>query len=96
MEAMNVPNIVSMLNNTNIFIGDSGAFTHSTQYGQGLVNIHKGNDNDSVIVESGNLLKASVVGNLHGTLYNKYGEAIRKEIMQDVTYYPSMQCNILV
>ena len=39
MKAMIVPNTVSMLNNQNICIGDSGASTHSTQYGQGLVNI---------------------------------------------------------
>ena len=49
MKAMIVPNTVSMLNNQNICIGDSGGSTHSTQYGQGLVNIHKGKDNDSVI-----------------------------------------------
>ena len=41
MKTMTVPNTVSMLNNPNIFIGDSGASIHSTQYGQGLVNINK-------------------------------------------------------
>ena len=50
MKVMTVPNRVSMLNNPNIFIGDSGAFTHSTQYGQGPVNIRKGKENDSVVV----------------------------------------------
>ena len=96
MNVMTVPNTVSMLNNRNIFIGDSGGSTHRTQYGQGLVNILKGKGNDSVMVGSSNLMKASVVGNLPGTIYNKYGEAIRKGIMQNVTHYPSMQCNVLV
>ena len=50
MKVMTVPNRVSMLNNPNIFIRDSGAFTHSTQYGQGPVNIRKGKENDSVVV----------------------------------------------
>ena len=89
MKAMTVPNTFSMINNPNIFIGDSGASTHSTQYGQELVNIHKGNDNDLVMV-----MKASVFGNLPGTVCNKYGEVIRKGIMQDVTYCPIMQCNV--
>ena len=83
-----------MLNNPNIFIGDSGASTHSNQYGQGLVDINQGKDNDSVMVGSGNLMKASAIGNLPGTICNKYGEEIRKGIMQDVTHCPSMQCNV--
>ena len=78
MKAMTVPNTVSLLNNPSIFIGDSGASTHSTQCGQGLVNNHKGKDNDSVMVGSDILMKASVVGNFSGTICNKYGEAIRK------------------
>ena len=94
MKAMTIPNTVSMLNDPNIFIGDSGASTHSTQHGQGLVHIHKGKDNDLVMIGSGNLMKASVVGNLPGTICNKYGEAIRRGIMQHATHCPSIQCNI--
>ena len=56
MNAMTVPNTVSMLNNPDIFIGDLGTSTHSTQYDQGLVNIHKGKENDLVMVVSGNFL----------------------------------------
>ena len=78
MKAMTVPNTVSMLNNPNIVIGDSGASTHSNQYGQGLVHMYKGKDNDSVMVRSSNVMKTSVVGNLPGTIFNKYGGTIRK------------------
>ena len=47
------------------------------------------------MIESGNLMKASAVGNLPGTICNKYGEEIRKGIMQDVTHCPNIQCNVL-
>ena len=53
MKVMTVPNTVNILNNPNIFIGDSGASNHSTQYGEGIINRKKGNSGDSVMVGSG-------------------------------------------
>ena len=39
-------------------------------------------------------MKASVVGNFPGTICNTHGEVLRKGIMQDTTYCPSMHCNV--
>ena len=91
---MTVPNTASILSNQNMFIRDWDAFTHSTQHGQVLVNVQKGKENDSVMVGSGNLTKASVFSNLLGTICNRHSEILRKGIMQDVTHCPSMQCNV--
>ena len=78
MKAMSVSNTVSMLNNPNIVIGDSGASTHSTQFGRGIINIKRGHTIDSVMVGSGNVMTVYIVGNLPGIKWNRFGERIEQ------------------
>ena len=94
MQTITISNKISMLNDRNILIEYSGAFTHNTQHGQGIVNIRKEKENDSITVGRGNLIKVSVVGNLSGTINNNHSVVLRKGIIYDVTNYSSIQCCI--
>ena len=94
MKVMTVPNTMNILNNPNVVIGDSGASNHSTQYGEGIINRKKGNSRDSVMVRSGRVINATVVGDLPGTICDKHGTEIGDAIIQEITHYPNMRCNV--
>ena len=94
MKEMSVSNTVSMLNNPNIFIGDSGASTHNTHFVGGIINIKRGYTNDSVMVGNGNVMTANIVGDLPGMICNRYGDEMSKGLIQEVTHCPSMKCNV--
>ena len=94
MKVMTVSHSVNILKTPNIFIGDSGASNHSTQYGEGIINRKKGNSGDSVMVGSGRVINATVVGDLPGTICDKYGTEIGDAIMQEIAHCPNMRCNV--
>ena len=94
MKTMTVPNTDSMIYNLNIFIGNSGTSTYSTRFGEGIINVKRGNTNDSVMVGSGNVMIATTVGNLLGIICNRFWEEMNKGFLQEVDHCPSMRCNV--
>ena len=94
MNVMTVPNSVHILNDPNIFIRDFGASNHSTQYGDGIINCTKGNSGDAVMVGSGSVINANVVGDLPGTICDKHGTGLTDGIIQEIAHCPNMRCNV--
>jgi hypothetical protein len=50
---MKFPGDCAILNDLNVWIGDTGATTHQTCHDIGLVNEKAANDNDAIIVGNG-------------------------------------------
>ena len=94
MKAMTVPNTVHILNDPNIFIGNSGAPNYSTQCGEGISNCKKTNSGDAVMVGSGCVINTNVVGDLPGSICNKNGTEIIEGIIKEIAHCPNMRCNV--
>ena len=76
---MHFPHTIEALKNPNIFIGDTSASSHSSQYQNGMVNLHDGQDDDSVIIGSEAVVKANKIGNILGEVFDNSGTVLIKE-----------------
>ena len=74
------PHTIEALKNPNIFIGDTGASSNSSQYQNGMVNLHDGQHGDSVMIGSGSVVKASKIGNILGEVCDNRGTVLQKDI----------------
>ena len=91
-QEMCIPAVQSIFQDPNIFIGDTGASTHSTMYEEGIVGNQS--DLDVAMMGNGEQVQAEKVGNISGTICDKNGTEIRNGVMQDVSYRPGMKCNV--
>ena len=93
-ETMAVPEVQELLDDPNIWIGDSGATVHMTPHGQGLVNTRTAKQNESVTMGNKMVEKAQIIGDLHGAVCDKYGTVKTKTVLQDVAYVPTSGYNL--
>ena len=87
-----IPAVTSMLQDPNVFIGDTGASTHGTMYKDGSV----GNctELDVAMMGNGEKVQAEKVGNISGVICDKNGTEIKNGVIQDVSYRPGLKCNV--
>ena len=91
---MHFPHTIEELKNPNMFTGDTGASSHSSQYQNGMVNLHDGQDGDSVMVGSGAVVKANKIGNILGEVCDNSCTVLQKGQMVNVAHCPEMRCNV--
>eukprot|EP00957_Ditylum_brightwellii_P191901 14608433-Ditylum_brightwellii.AAC.1 len=56
-----------ILNDSNIFIGDTGATSKTTNSKYDFVNVRKASSDDSIVNASGNGISGNIVGDIKGT-----------------------------
>jgi hypothetical protein len=83
------PTSQKILEDPNVWIGDTAATTHSTPHTQGLYDMKKSTAKDSVTMGNGKSESASSIGKLTGTLYNMHGDKLIQSTMQAVTHLPT-------
>ena len=85
IEKLAIPSRVTLLQSTNIWVGDFRASVHCTNNKCGGSNISKGN---------GEAMTASSIIDVAGTWCNKFGEEQIKAMLKDVQYNPKSNLNL--
>jgi hypothetical protein len=87
------PKSMGLLADPNIFIADSAATVHSTPYEQGMSNIKSAGVADTITVGNGAKARAKSIGDLRGTICDKYGNKLEAATLRDVTVLPDGKFN---
>jgi hypothetical protein len=92
---MGFPKVQALLEDPNIWIGDTGASTHSTSHKRGMTNVRKADASDNIQVGNSDFNQAEYIGDVPGTLHNQFGEAQHTAILKDVTYSKDNAFNLV-
>ena len=85
-EPLEFPDNFALLKDKDIWIGDTGASSHSTFSNEGLILLQTVNDGDRITVGNGQVMKPDQVGKLPIVMCNKRGESIGQATMTVVVY----------
>jgi Zinc knuckle len=84
-----------LLHDPNIWLGDSGASSHSTAYQHGMVNMTDASSSDGIVVGNNQVNAVEAIGDIPGVFYNKFGEASVSATLTDVSYSRDNAFNLL-
>ena len=87
------PNVLKLLQDPCVWIGDTGATRHMTRHNIGPTNQQKPNGSRATM-GNGHVEKASVVGDIFGTVCDKHGEQLGPVSMADVAVIPKLAYNM--
>ena len=68
MSSMTFPAKLGLLDDPNVWIVDTGATVHSMPHAAGMVDIKRASGMDSVTMGNGVSVKATIIGNINGTI----------------------------
>jgi hypothetical protein len=94
-DKMTFPKVKALLEDPNIWIGDTGASTHSTSHKKGMVNLRRADSTDNIQVGNSEVNRAEYIGDVPGTLYDQYGEAQSTAMLKNVTYSKDNAFNLV-
>ena len=94
MSSMTFPAKLGLLDNPNVWIADTGATVHSTPHAAGMVDIKRASGMDSVTMANGASVKATIIGNINGTICDKFGNEVCVSQMRDVSHLPHAKFNL--
>jgi hypothetical protein len=80
------PNNQALLNDPNIWIGDTGATTHMKKSDSGMVNIWKASESDAVMMGNKQVKATTKVGDVYGTICDKYGNEVSRVRLTNASY----------
>ena len=83
-----------ILEDPNVFIGDTGATSDTCWSSHGFKNVRKSSKCDDITDASGNNVASKAIGNIHGKVCNKRGEMITKAVMKNVVHMPDAKYNL--
>ena len=93
IKKLTIPSRVALLQNANIWVGDSGASAHCTNNRHGNSNIHEGSGT-GIIGAHGKAMTASSIMDIAGTWCNKFGEEQLKANEKNVQNIPKANFNL--
>jgi hypothetical protein len=73
-----------LLHDPNIWLGNSGASSHSTAYQNGMVNMTDASSSDGIVVGNNQVNVIESIGDSPGIFYNKFVEACVSATLTDV------------
>jgi hypothetical protein len=94
-ESKEFPETVAMLQDPNIWIGDTGASCHCTGHKQGLVNLKEAEPSDNITMGNATSEKVEQIGSLQGTTYDRYGTMQDDVCLSKVSYCPKAAFNLI-
>ena len=83
-----------ILEDPNVFIGDTGASSDTTTSDLGFRNKKPASSADSIIDASGNDVTGKTVGNVSGVFCDKYGTERNKVTIEEMVYSPESEFNL--
>jgi hypothetical protein len=83
-----------ILNDPNIWIGDTAASVHTSPYQHGMTPDSKTVNIGSIMVGNGITEKTAMYRNISGTVCNKQGAKVGRVKLTQVTYSPNMKFNL--
>src|SRR5687768_12990192 len=89
-----VPNSMSILQDPNIWIADTGTSVDSTRMSEGCVNMHMTDGKNGVTGQDGNTLTIIATADLPGTVCDKSGNQLTRVSMKGVKIVPESQINL--
>jgi hypothetical protein len=87
------PDNQALLNDPNIWIGDTGATTHMKKSESGMVNIRKASESDAVMMGNKQVEATTKVGDVYGTICDKYGNEVSWVGLTNVSHVPGAGYN---
>jgi hypothetical protein len=91
---MELPDSMRLLNDPNIWIGDTSASVHTSPYQHGMTPEGNTVKNGSITVGNGITEKTAMYGNISGTICNKQGTKVGRAKLTDVAHSPNMKFNL--
>lgn len=95
MATMTFPDKQGLLHDSNIWLADSAASTHSTAHLQGMVNLKAGSSSDSIQVGNAAMNQVQYIGDIPGSFYDKSGDHVHPATLRNVSYSPDSAFNLL-
>ena len=86
MSSMTFPAKLGLLDDPNVWIADTGATVHSTPHAAGMVDIKRASGMDSVTMGNSGSIKVTIIGNINGTICNKFGNEVCVSQMRDASH----------
>ena len=83
-----------ILDDPNVFIGDTGASSDTTASKLGFQNTRPGDAKDNIVDASGNDLSGKLVGDVSGTFCNKNGEELFDATIKEMVHTPNAGYNL--
>jgi hypothetical protein len=84
-----------LLHDSNIWLGDSGASSHSTAYQHGMTNMVDATSSDGIVVGNNQVNTVKSIGDIPGIFYNKFGDACVSATLTHVSYSRDNAFNLL-
>ena len=94
ISSMTFPVKLGLLDDPNVWIVDTGATVHSMLHAASMVDIKKASGQDSVTMGNGGSIKVTIIGNINGTICNKFGNEVCVSHMQDVLHLLHAKFNL--
>jgi hypothetical protein len=91
---MEFPDSMRLLNDPNIWIGDTAASVHTSPYQHRMTPEGNAVKNGSITVGNGITDKTAMYGNISGTICNKQGTKVGRAKLTHVAHSPNMKFNL--
>jgi hypothetical protein len=92
---MSLPKAKGMLYDPNIWIGDTGASTHSTAHMQGMLNMKDGSGAVGIQGFDGSTHMVDNIGDIPGEIHDQYGNPVAKVTLKNVSYSAENVFNVI-
>ena len=84
----------NILNDPNVFIGDTGASSDTTASDLGFKNVKPAKASDNIVDASGNSMTGKITGDVSGVICDKYGSEKCDAIIKEMVYSPDAEYNL--
>jgi hypothetical protein len=92
--ALTFPTTQALLDDPNVWIGDTAATVHMTPYGNGMTNMRKAKQDESVMMRNKQVEKTTKFGDITGNLCDKHGFELMPATLKDVNLVPGSGNNL--
>ena len=92
--AMTFPDDIGLLDDENIWVGDTGASCHSTSHKVGMIDCVQADKGDSMTAQSGGEIIPDLIGNIPGTVHDKEGNPVGPAVLKEVMYNSGTNFNL--
>jgi hypothetical protein len=88
------PDSKALINDPNIWIGDTGATTHMKKSDSGMTNIRSATKSDAVTMGNKQVEATTKVGDVYGTICDKNGNEVNRVGLTNVSHVPGAGYNM--
>ena len=85
---------IELLNDPDVWIGDTGATVHMSPHKGGIMNVRQGSKEDAVTMGNKQVEQATEVADIPGMVWDKNGNKLHPTILKDVAIVPNSGYNL--